>query len=598
MLRGRLFLLCVLLLVLCVLLSFWGSLSGVHPALFAGLTIVPAAACALLALLERRATARLLEYLAHCAQSLHEEGEAERPPLKALPSVANLPLTRELLALDEFLRAREEKLRAQDAHLSEEELELAKNKEEKARIEERLNQAKEQQHNLADKTSVVCAALAQDLRGLSRMVAEVGEGAETQRFRLNDTSEAMERIAGSVEDVTRSVRIASQHAEESRSKAQVGAERLREAVNDIEHVKGVTLSLREAMGLMDERTSNISRVMGVISEVADQTNLLALNAAIEAARAGEAGRGFAVVADEVRKLAEKTMQATSEVHQVVGDIQETAGSNKQAVGEAADVIVRSSEHASLAGESMAQIVADMDATAVQFSSIGQAVEEQTASSANTNEALELISGVAADTADQMQHFTAELVRINENMEALEDVIHALRTGDNKSGPNRRLMEWTPDLNTGIALIDDQHKMLCAYINTLYRSVQDGTVEEMGLEIIINLKSYTVSHFNTEEHYFSRSMYPETDKHREMHKHFVAKVAEAEERARSSNFQVAGELLEFLKNWLLNHIRVTDHQYVPFVKAFMEKNLGERKTGDKTHTGSRPAKTPAKGTGES
>jgi hemerythrin-like metal-binding protein len=402
-------------------------------------------------------------------------------------------------------------------------------------------------------------------------VAELGEGAEIQRFHLNATVTTMELMAKNVSEISHNVHIASEQAESSKSKAQNSARELDDAVQDIEGVKSVTLELCEAMGLMESKTRDIHSVMDVISEVADQTNLLALNAAIEAARAGEAGRGFAVVADEVRKLAEKTMQATTKVHEVLSGIQDAASTNRQAVSEAAALIVRSAERASLTGGAMNQIVTEIDSTAVQFSSIDKAAEEQLNNSVSTNKALDDISAVATDIVVQVQDFTAELVHITSFVDDLDGLVYSL-THDEESVP---LMVWTPDLDTGISLIDNQHKILCAYINALHRALTRNMLTEAGPDIIANLKSYTATHFSTEEGYFSRTTYQETDKHKQAHRAFVEKVTQVEKQFASGQALVGNDLLEFLKTWLFSHIRVTDHQYVPFVKALMEQQRTRR-----------------------
>ncbi|MDR1489006.1 MAG: bacteriohemerythrin [Desulfovibrio sp.] len=546
-----------------------------YPLLLSALNILAVIACILSRSGEQSAR-RACETLSAYARSIRNEtGQTGEKPGVALPVWA-----RELADDLEAINAYAAQQRRQIQEATSRAAQCERSRAETARAEEECRQKIAASENhlraIAEQTIKACSDLNRDICGLSSMVAAVGENSELQRFSLNETSEAMEQIVGSVDAVTRSVNIAAEQAEASRSKAQTGAQELREAVRDIEKVKLMALSLRDAMGQMDAKTHNISSVMGVISEVADQTNLLALNAAIEAARAGEAGRGFAVVADEVRKLAEKTMLATTEVRNVVGDIQEAAAGNKEEVSTATDGIVHCAELASLAGGSMDQIVSDMDLTAVQFETVGKATQEQLESSARTKSALEQVAEVASKTADQVQTFTAQLVRITDNMEILESVARAFASGDlSESGNRMRLIEWTPDLGIGIELIDNQHKMLCAYINTLYRALRDGRFELVGSDIVTSLKGYTVSHFSTEEQYFSHTKYPQAAEHTQIHKKFVEKVTAVDAQLATGNFHVGDDLLEFLKNWLLNHIRVTDHQYAPFVKALMEANASKR-----------------------
>ncbi|MDR1126008.1 MAG: bacteriohemerythrin [Deltaproteobacteria bacterium] len=438
---------------------------------------------------------------------------------------------------------------------------------------------------VSGKARNVSNSLAKEMRRLSCMVAEVGSGMEMQRFRLCDTAEAMEQIVGSMLDISRNVSMASEGAQQSREKASTGAMEVRAAITEIEAVKVTTLALQTAMNILEEKADNISQVMTVINEVADQTNLLALNAAIEAARAGEAGRGFSVVADEVRKLAEKTMLATKEVENAVMDIQQAAQENMAAGAKAAGSIVLSAERASRAGQFMDQITQEMNGAAERMSSIAEATEQQSASSTRTNHALDEVSHVANSTVEQMQQFTAELVQISGEMEELDIITLALATGDlAQAGQDTKLVMWTPELATGIEIIDSQHKMLCTYINSLYRAMRQNQEDAVLMDIVANLKAYTVSHFSTEEHYFAASKYPDENKHKKVHQDFVAKVLETENKLKRGEARVSSELLEFLKDWLITHIQKTDHLYVPYVKRHLATLRRQDSGGDRAGAG--------------
>ncbi|MDR2124447.1 MAG: bacteriohemerythrin [Desulfovibrio sp.] len=561
-------------LVICAGCSVIAAFYGSFAVLFAGLTLAVALACHAASAANGRTVRRLFDESAAYGRALLA-GTPNADAGATLASTPAEPLADALRALR--ARADEEreparKAEARAAALAEE----AERRETETRTRlERLDVLERYLAEIAGQTDSLCGNLSGHMRALAGLVADVGEGAEVQRFRLSDIAGEMARIADGAGEASRAVHLASEEAEASRGKAGDCSRDLRAAVNDIEHVKSVTLALRDAMSRLEEQTRGISSVIGVISEVADQTNLLALNAAIEAARAGEAGRGFAVVADEVRKLAEKTMGATTEVHKALSGIQESAADNMRAVSGAAELIVNSAQRASSAGEAMDAIVGDLEEAAVQLDTVVRAMGEATEGSTRTNSALEDVSGAAADTADSVQHFTAYLVRVLSDMETLEYVGDSLKRGDTGAdGQPVKLMQWTPDLATGIDLIDSQHKMLCAYINSLNRAAAARRNGDIA-GIVAGLKQYTVSHFGTEEYYFSRTGYPDTEKHKQIHKNFVDKVADME-RKFAAGQEVGAELLEFLKSWLLNHIRITDHQYAPFVKGLVEQERSARR----------------------
>lgn len=425
---------------------------------------------------------------------------------------------------------------------------------------------------IARKAHDVSSVLSSRVRQLSQLVGEVALGVEEQRFSLDTTGDAMLRIRTSVEDVAHGAATASEQAQNSRRGAELGAHELSLAVDSITEVKTRTLALKDSMGSLSERAQSIGKVVGFINDVADQTNLLALNAAIEAARAGDAGRGFAVVADEVRNLAEKTMQATREVTEAVSKIQEKTTETMSEVDLAATLTVSGAGKASAAGEAMQAIVQSMEHAAAHLESIAEATSEQSRGSGQTNEALARIRTVSQQTSSHMESFTATLVDLTSRMEELEIIEYALASGDLQAAAAQdKLVQWSDKLSTGLPLIDEQHKMLVAYINDLHRAMRQGLDDAKLMEVLSALYNYTVSHFSTEEQFFTHSNYADTQSHINLHRAFTGRIAEFRDGLQHGSAQVSMELLQFLKDWLIKHIQGTDHQYVAEVKQSLARH---------------------------
>ncbi len=419
---------------------------------------------------------------------------------------------------------------------------------------------------IANKAASVTRKLTSGVREFTQVVSEIDAGMVSQLANLGETHNAMGLMVQHTEESAQKVQSASQGAETSRQNALVGANDVKEAVGGIEVVKETVLGLRDTMNVLVEKTVDIGKVMGVINDVADQTNLLALNAAIEAARAGEAGRGFAVVADEVRKLAEKTILATKEVEGAVLSIQEETNRNMEAVAKAVEYTVESAQKATQAGTFMQDIVRGMDETAAQLSDIAAAAQAQSDTSHHVNEALDGVQKVSATTGEHMRNFMNTLVSFSSSVDEIDIIVHALDSGNLDGATSAdTFIVWTDELSLGIDIVDSQHKVLCNYINELYKAMQNNASDKALGALLDDLANYTVTHFSDEEKIFGGSKYPDVLTHKEVHRKFVKKLVEFKEQLSGGSAVLSINLLEFLKDWLIKHIMGTDRQYVQYVQ---------------------------------
>lgn len=257
---------------------------------------------------------------------------------------------------------------------------------------------------------------------LSAQIEQSDRGASESAQRLQEAATAMNQMNATVQEVARNAGSASAASAETKQKAEAGEHVVRDVVQSIGDVQTVSLQLKEDMSQLNERAQDINRIMGVISDIADQTNLLALNAAIEAARAGEAGRGFAVVADEVRKLAEKTMTSTLDVSNAIRAIQESTDKSMSAVDNAVQLIGQATNLANQSGAALEEIVATVEATSDQVHAIAAASEEQSAASEEINRSIIEVNDMSRMTADAMSEANQAVSDLATQAHKLTDLI--------------------------------------------------------------------------------------------------------------------------------------------------------------------------------
>ena len=244
--------------------------------------------------------------------------------------------------------------------------------------------------------------------------------------RLAGTATSMEEMNATVLEVARNAGQASEQASETRNKAEHGSEMVNKVIEAINQVNAVAMELEGNMQELGAQAEAIGGVMNVISDIADQTNLLALNAAIEAARAGEAGRGFAVVADEVRKLAEKTMSATSEVGSSIQGIQQSTTNNINRVITAGQSVVTATELAGASGEALQEILDLVAGNTALIAGIATAAEEQSATSEEINNSVEEINRISAETSSGMLQSASAVQELSNMAQQLRTLLDRLR----------------------------------------------------------------------------------------------------------------------------------------------------------------------------
>ena len=282
----------------------------------------------------------------------------------------------------------------------------------------------------ATKLEGVVEAVTSASEELAAQVEQASRGAGRQTARVGETATAMEQMNATVLEVARNAGQAADSAHNAKGKAEDGAEVVARVVTDISRIQTSAVELKNAMTSLGKQAESTGQILGVISDIADQTNLLALNAAIEAARAGEAGRGFAVVADEVRKLAEKTMTATKEVGDAIRDIQNGTRQNVGNVDQVVGMIDSTTELAGTSGNALREIVELVDATAQQVQSIATAAEEQSATSDEINRSIEDVNRISLETSTAMQHSAGAVAEMAQQAQVLRGLIADMKSGNN------------------------------------------------------------------------------------------------------------------------------------------------------------------------
>jgi hemerythrin-like metal-binding protein len=376
-------------------------------------------------------------------------------------------------------------------------------------------------------------------RGVSSMVANVEELSNTSdklAATASSSAASVEEISASASEIGSRTRANSDRS----SKANDIASKVKEAA---ESGDAEARNLGEAMVASQEAGQKIVGVVKIIDEIAFQTNLLALNAAVEAARAGKHGKGFAVVADEVRNLAGRSARSAKETTELIEGVVAKMDHAAQSAGRMKTTLNQIVERA----VSMASLMSD----------IATASQEQAEAVTQLGAGLSQIEEIAQNNTVQAETATSIAKELAQGSRDLSELLNR---------ESSAFIKWGPEYSVGVKAMDDQHLVLVDFINNLHSMTVSGKEVAEMLPVVGDLVSYARRHFGDEEALLVRHSYPGHGEQHGLHEKLIGSIDSYYQRMQRGEKINLVEFSNFLKSWLLIHIKNTDMKYKPYLNA--------------------------------